>query len=395
MTDPSDAAGSPGTSNCRPSLAQGTAGLAVRTLSSPPPPPGRLTSLRSRDLTLGGFKKKTFVPNVQAVRKSKEELREESNFVPKKDRREREERHRENRGKRRERPATIQSTSIFEQGPADTIRKTAGWRARDLSDSGTSPLAKCVKKEKHDSEEDEDEILNKLQRDDFLDDPGLKNDDSQRPIQLPLYQSSSFLKTDAPATCITDKEEMTPEPAVFKAPTSRTPKVLHGGAEVPRPEQPSVAQLFQDLSLSEREELLFIQLPDTIPGRPNTAAASEKPVKKDSKTEDKRSAHGKTHEATVRESVPVLSDFSEGFMGKLQIRKSGKVQLVLGDVTMDVSEGAAFSFLQQLVSVRISEGLAGDMCVLGNVHHKLVCSPDFEALLQGFQPSKHKPSSPF
>lgn len=57
MTDPSDAAGSPGTSNCRPSLAQGTAGLAVRTLSSPPPPPGRLASLRSRDLTLGGFKK--------------------------------------------------------------------------------------------------------------------------------------------------------------------------------------------------------------------------------------------------------------------------------------------------------------------------------------------------
>lgn len=44
--------------------------------------------------------------------------------------------------------------------------------------------------------------------------------------------------------------------------------------------------------------------------------------------------------------MPVLSDFSEGFMGKLQIRKSGKVQLVLGDITMDVSEGAAFSFLQ-------------------------------------------------
>ena len=103
---------------------------------------------------------------------------------------------------------------------------------------------------------------------------------------------------------ITDKEEMTPEPAVFKAPTSRPPKVLHGGAEVPRPEQPSVAQLFQDLSLSEREELLFIQLPDTIPGRPNIAAASEKPVKKDSKAEDKRSAHGKTHVSKVRSCTP-------------------------------------------------------------------------------------------
>lgn len=49
-----------------------------------------------------------------------------------------------------------------------------------------------------------------------------------------------------------------------------------------------------------------------------------------------------------KEPAPVLADFSEGLIGKLQIRKSGKVQLVLGDVTLDVSEGAAFSFLQVL-----------------------------------------------
>lgn len=44
--------------------------------------------------------------------------------------------------------------------------------------------------------------------------------------------------------------------------------------------------------------------------------------------------------------MSVLSDFSEGHIGRLQIRKSGKVQLVMGNVTLDVSEGAAFSFLQ-------------------------------------------------
>lgn len=42
----------------------------------------------------------------------------------------------------------------------------------------------------------------------------------------------------------------------------------------------------------------------------------------------------------------MLSDFAEGLIGKMQIRKSGKVQLVIGDITLDVSEGAAFSFLQ-------------------------------------------------
>lgn len=40
---------------------------------------------------------------------------------PKKERREREDRQRERR--RREKPQTIQSHSIFEQGPADTYRK--------------------------------------------------------------------------------------------------------------------------------------------------------------------------------------------------------------------------------------------------------------------------------
>lgn len=43
----------------------------------------------------------------------------------------------------------------------------SGWRgATDLHDSTTSPVCKLVKKEKKDSEEDEDEILCKLKRDD-------------------------------------------------------------------------------------------------------------------------------------------------------------------------------------------------------------------------------------
>lgn len=48
----------------------------------------------------------------------------------------------------------------------------------------------------------------------------------------------------------------------------------------------------------------------------------------------------------MKEGCSVLSDFPEGVLGKLQIRKSGKMELKLGDIVMDVSEGAAFSFLQ-------------------------------------------------
>lgn len=56
-----------------------------------------------------------------------------------------------------------------------------------------------------------------------------------------------------------------------------------------------------------------------------------------------------------KDGSTVLSQFPEGFLGKLQIRKSGKVELRLGDIVMDVSEGAAFSFLQviQVFELRI------------------------------------------
>ncbi|XP_063337873.1 DNA-directed RNA polymerase III subunit RPC4 isoform X2 [Pelmatolapia mariae] len=389
MSDSGDAASVPNFSSPSSGAGLGRA-LAgrVRTLTSPPPP-GRLTSLRTRDLTLGGgFKKtkKTFEPNVHAVRKSKDELKEEIHVAPKKERRDRNERRRESRGRRKERPQTIQSHSIFEQGPADSVRKTGWHGATHLQESATSPVCKLLKKERKESkEEDEDEILSKLQRDDFIDDPGLRNDAKLKPIQLPLCQSSSHTLTS------TTRPE---RPTVFRpqscAGTSRT--------ERPKSEQPSLVDLLQDLSLSGREELFFMQLPDCMPGRASGAKvdlapgpAAETPAAKEGKHEVKRTPHLQAKSA-VKEGCPVLSQFPEGFLGKLQIRKSGKVELKLGDIIMDVSEGAAFSFLQQLVSVRLCDGRTGDMMVLGNVHHKLVLSPDFQALLG--QAASQQPPGP-
>lgn len=41
-----------------------------------------------------------------------------------------------------------------------------------------------------------------------------------------------------------------------------------------------------------------------------------------------------------------LTDIPEGKIGKLQVMKSGKTRLVLGDVTFDLSRGAPCGFLQ-------------------------------------------------
>lgn len=41
-----------------------------------------------------------------------------------------------------------------------------------------------------------------------------------------------------------------------------------------------------------------------------------------------------------------LKDLREGLVGKMLVRKSGRVQLILGQVTLDVSLGTSCSFLQ-------------------------------------------------
>lgn len=114
-------------------------------------------------------------------------------IVPKKERRERDERKRDTRGRRRrEKPQTIQSHSIFEQGPAESVRKigaqmfaqvhlislktidmsllfsvSTGWQCTPhVPDPSVVPEVNLVKKERKETKEVQDEIICKLQRDD-------------------------------------------------------------------------------------------------------------------------------------------------------------------------------------------------------------------------------------
>ncbi|ETE59236.1 DNA-directed RNA polymerase III subunit RPC4, partial [Ophiophagus hannah] len=340
--------------------------------------PGRLPSIRSRDLTLGGVKKKTFAPNIIS-RKIKEEPKEDLSVTKEKKDRDRD-RQRESHGRGRGRPEVIQSHSIFEQGPAEMMRKKGTWdKSVDMSDFGPSHIIN-IKKEKRETDEETKKILRMLEKDDFLDDPGLKNDIRNKPVQLPLAHSGWLFKEegddqeDSKLLNASHKEEeletglssvkVKEEPhdeeetacAQAPAPTKTPP---------PFPHDVSLAELLPRLSLSKEEELLFLQLPDTLPGQPPTQ--DTKPLK--------------TEEAQEVENTCTLGDLSEGQVGKLLIRKSGKVQLVLGQVTLDVTTGTPCSFLQELVSVSIGDNRSGEMIVLGHVKHKLVCAPDFESLL--------------
>ncbi|XP_005886272.1 PREDICTED: DNA-directed RNA polymerase III subunit RPC4-like [Myotis brandtii] len=355
---------------------------------------GRLPSIRSRDLTLGGVKKKTFTPNIS--RKIKEEPKEEVTIKKEKRGRDRD-RQREGHGRGRGRPEVIQSHSIFEQGPAEMMKKKGNWdKTMDVSDMGPSHIIN-IKKEKRETDEETKQTLLMLEKDDFIDDPGLRNDTRNMPVQLPLAHSGWLFKeeneepdvkpwltgpkeedmeVDVPVVKVKEDPRDEEEEAKMKAPpraARKTPGL---------PKDVSVAELLRELSLTSEEELLFLQLPDTLSGQPPTQDI--KPIKTEVQSEDGQMVvvkQEKDREARLAENACTLADLTEGQVGKLLIRKSGKVQLLLGKVALDVTMGTACSFLQELVSLGLGDSRKGDMTVLGHVKHKLVCSPDFESLL--------------
>ncbi|NWX27547.1 RPC4 polymerase, partial [Notiomystis cincta] len=358
----SGSSGSPG--GLRPGLPGARGGLGRRP-SAPALSPGRLPSIRSRDLTLGG---KTFTPNIIS-RKIKEEPREDVSL--KKEKKERE-RQREGHGRGRGRPEVIQSHSIFEQGPAEMMKKKAGsWdKAVDMSDFGPSHIIN-IKKEKRETDEETKQILRMLQKDDVSGHGGVA-------VVTPGWCSvGDELGVSPFSPC------PRPTSAVKEEPSEEGPQAAEPRAPPGFPRDVSAAELLQRLSLAAEEELGFLQLPDTLPGQP--PSHDSKPIKSELHNEDGQVVvvkQEKSQEAKQAENTCTLADLPEGQVGKLLIRKSGKVQLVLGKVTLDVTMGTPCSFLQELVSVGIGDNRTGEMIVLGHVRHKLVCSPDFEALLE-------------
>ncbi|XP_067462431.1 DNA-directed RNA polymerase III subunit RPC4 isoform X2 [Thunnus thynnus] len=350
--------------------------------------PGRLPSMRSRDLTLGGVKKKTYAPNIIG-RKVKEETKVE--VGQRRDRRDVDRgRGPRERGRGRGRPEVIQSHSIFEQGPAEMMmKKRGGYESeRDAPSMGPSPIIN-IKKEKRETEEETKEILRKLDRDNFIDDPFLRSEQRSCPVQLPLAVSGWGFKEEFSAAAAVkiekveeDGEPMEPAVEVKQEPEETEIKKVEAIFKPPPLPEPEVLpDLLHRWSLSKGEELFFMQLPDSLPGQPPTV--DHRPVKTEVQSEDGQSVLLKTEsqEETAEENNCNLKDLREGLVGKMLVRKSGRVQLILGQVTLDVSLGASCSFLQELVSIG-TEGRTGDLTVLGNVKHKMVCSPDFEALLE-------------
>ncbi|XP_059147471.1 DNA-directed RNA polymerase III subunit RPC4-like [Physella acuta] len=358
----------------------------------------RLPSVRGhRDLTLGGVQRKVFAPNLAAVKKSiSKEDGPKPNIGSLLTPQEKQEsgrgkgRGRGDRGRGRGRgrgqgeDRTIQLQSEFSYGPMGGSSSSSGWsRGRDGGGGGgggggsggggraeaDSTAIKTAIRRTKGSEEDK-KLFDTLMKDDFISDLAI-GDPNMAPIRLPLNMNSGWGK-DAIKSEVKEEHMDTDETDTVEDVKPN----IHGIRFSNNQSMSAPSSVMDILKVSvkaEKGELLFIQFPDTLPGLPDTILEADRAKTSTSTT-------SMEDELAKRLNSCQLKDCTEGYMGKLRIRKSGKAELILGENVMEVLPGIPINFHQELVSIRTDQN-PGQMVVLGPVRHKLVVTPDYNDLL--------------
>ena len=406
---------------------------------------GRLGSSRlpsfkgQRDLTLGGTaprtasvtqsisgaasseNKKKFVPNLKVQRRKEEmkrEVREERTIdIPTATKG-----HvRDKQGgkanalsasgdgaatKSRPKPELIQTMagSVFSEGVSgEGIRRKVGGGGGGGGGLESEPLRRPVlSKESKGSvdKEAEEKRLKALLRDDFISD--LSSEGLYVPVQLPMIDTGKLFLAEEKDKMERD-EENDDEDVIKATKKPRANRILDSDDDENDPPDPAstveapkekstvkaktsgkstaedVDLTFQDLVRQQRGDLIFIQLPDHLPG-------IAMPVKKEPGTDDGDDDNVNGEGGRMCH----LKDLPEGYLGKIQVRRSGKTQLKIGDALLDIDLGTQVGFLQDLVSVDTGAGAdagashqeVGDMTVLGRVRHRMVITPDWDHLLK-------------
>ncbi|XP_066584463.1 DNA-directed RNA polymerase III subunit RPC4 [Prorops nasuta] len=342
----------------------------------------RLTSFRlPRDLTLGGNiktekPKKVYTPNLNALRSKK---KDDSPVVVKpenvKGQKERGRgRGKGDRGRGKGQSKLIQSTGVFSEVTLDRpINRRYG--SGSSNDSNRTIVRPVLEKSKLNldtkiDKDEEDAKLKLLLRDDFIDD-GLDPDLENAPVILPMIEEVQLYKQESMTNKIRDKFESTDEIDV-------KPTLLENGDAVMGKQNVKIklpADVKEQKKTTTIPEIIdsisnsyfLIQFPDCLPG-----------LQSNSDNDDPRS---KDADKSKSESCTFKS-LKPGFLGKLQILKSGNCRLQLGENNLIVELGSNMSFRQDLIAAKVDTlNLNGDLINLGSVKTTLICSPDWETML--------------
>ncbi|XP_068703947.1 DNA-directed RNA polymerase III subunit RPC4-like isoform X1 [Montipora foliosa] len=375
----------------------GARALLSRHLSSGSPSPGRLPSLRpARDLTLSapaklsGSGKRTFTPNIPS-RRIKQEIKDEvSPHQGSGERRQVKGRGR-GRGERgrgrgeRGKPNIVQASSIFSMGVGPVEKQRIGSSIPSYGSSGgrDSVSSFKVKEERGDVDDEESKrVLKMLQTSGDIDEI-MDSESGMAPVQLPLSfhalrvkereDESIALEADIKVKTETTDVDMADAEKLKKEETLKKP-VKQDPAKKETTDESTILSLLSSQS-EEEQKLLFLQFPDVLPIK--LVSGDEEECKPADETPDEQPIDERKPKTQKKLS---LKNASEGYVGKLQLLKSGKARLLLGDVSLDVTMGTPCGFLQDVVSVH-TENNRSEMICLGHVKHRLICTPDFERLL--------------
>ncbi|BET01235.1 Hypothetical protein NTJ_14053 [Nesidiocoris tenuis] len=373
----------------------------------------RLPTFRSpRDLKLSQFQnvpasgqsaadgrpKKVFVPNLNAsrLRNSENRTLNSQNVAesPKNDsantarRESRGRRGGDERGRGRgRRPPRefIQQTGVFSQGLAPSM-KTSSWNSSKYDSSPSVPAKPKLKANDHVkvSKEEEEEVMKELLRDDFIDDPSIEADLDNAPVQLPMQEFCKWAHDvdEKPLSGPSDFHghcssfgfmnglKIKPDPEAEAEADEGSRKSLKAEpTDIQNMKPLSLAQL---LSTSQEKNFLFFQIPHRIPNMRMTATPVVQP---------KRS--GERLPEDEETNACVLRDLPQGRVGTLQIRKSGRATLLLGDVSLNVSPGTQSAFKQELISTNLENSTkSGNMINMGRITTRILVTPDWEDLLK-------------
>lgn len=344
---------------------------------------GRLPSFRGpRDLSLGAKsdgtsrgsktpglskfmlptdsdKKKKFTPNLNVTRK---EVKPASESATAKSASgwDKSAKNTNQRHSKHSKPDLIQTSgTVFADGIGnDSGKRKSGWgSSREASDYESPSALERPKVNLNASfnKVEEEEKLKKLLRDDFIDD--LKTGHLV-PVQLPMINTGKVFENEAKLENV-DKKKKKKIPEL-DSDDDEEEEVKPAAASSATPSSDKKDTTLMDLIDKKMSELLFFQMPDHFPG------SSGDPSSKDANQ--------------------VLESLSDGYLGKLQVTKSGKVQLWMNNLLFDVDIGTQVGFLQELFSIENNEdaqdqGGKGSMTNLGRVRNRVVVMPAWNDLL--------------
>lgn len=226
--------------------------------------------------------------------------------------------------------------------------------------------------------QEDDKRLALLLRSDFIDD-GDQEVSKLNPVTLPLT-SVKKEEEDDKKQVVVKKEKLDPDKEEEEA--AVPPPSVKGEPRVGLIRAP-MAELCMDPNLPEVGQLLFFQFPDTLPGLvPEQQAPKSKPAQ----GANPAAPPPKTAEPEQKDPGKrlTLADFPEGYVGKLQVLRSGRSRLLLGSVALTLERGTLVSFQQDLASLTVTPEEGGHLTILGQVPHKLICLPDVQALLGAY-----------